>query len=258
MNNNIVAIGDLHGHYNELQELYGKVLDDGIDPSSTTFVFLGDYVDGGPDTNKVVQWLIDKEKEFPHWVFLYGNHEDLMLDALKYNGRKYKSYDLWYTQGGKQTAWSYYPTELSRYEKSISQPSDHILQDHIDWLDKLPLCFVSDDYFLVHAGLTPGFSVQDHIRIAKEGPATVEEGYVLQNMIWIREGFIDNEEDFGRKVIFGHTVFPHYQVGKKYGLWCKPLVMKNKIGIDCMAHNRGRLVAIKLPEEKFYETEYRD
>src|SRR3954453_9901918 len=92
----LFAIGDCHGHFNELFGLMHRLINDAdLRPARDTVVFLGDLVDGGPDTRKVVEWCMTMAARSPHWVFLYANHEDLMLDALRYNSRIYGSYDLW-------------------------------------------------------------------------------------------------------------------------------------------------------------------
>src|SRR6476620_12679741 len=75
------AFGDLHGHYRELLALYQHLLDYGLSPTEDTVVFLGDYVDSGPDTRLVIARLIEWQRSYPHWIFLLGNHEEMMLQA---------------------------------------------------------------------------------------------------------------------------------------------------------------------------------
>lgn len=222
MSARLFCLGDLHGHYAELIGLYQHLLAAGFDPDQDTLVALGDYCDGGPDTRKVVEWCMEMAERHPHWVFLYGNHEDLMLDALRYNSRIYGSYDLWWRQGGKATAHSYLPTDAADYERAIMQPLDYIPKAHLDWLEARPLSYETDRYLFVHAGLRPG------IPLAEQG---------REDLLWIRESFIRSDHDFGgKRVIFGHTAFK------------EPLVMANKIGIDTRFLNRGKLTAVELTD----------
>lgn len=229
MKNKIFAISDIHGCYDELMALYNQLP---IDPEKDQMVFLGDYIDRGPNSKAVVQQLIDWKAKYPHWQVLQGNHEDLMLDALLYQSRKYLSFDLWYNQGGKETFLSYVPENLTRYEKAIIQVKDVIPEEHLTWLAALPLYYQTDDYFFVHGGVMPGIKPED------------TDPY---DMLWIRYQFIDSDYDWGKKIIYGHT--PDDHTGS-----FKPNVMENKIGIDTAACRPlgGKLTALQLPEEVFF------
>lgn len=241
MKNKIFALSDIHGCYDEMMGLYKQLP---IDPEVDQLVICGDVIDRGPDTKKVIQQLIDWKELYPHWQFLSGNHEDLMLDALMYGGRTYNSYDLWFTQGGKQTFESYVPDDLSDYEKQLIEVKDAILQEHLEFLAALPTYYESEDYYFVHGGLIPGEKPEDSSRY---------------DMIWVREGFIESDYDWGKKVIFGHTADGRGKYYNPDNAWGKqqafmPIVMKNKIGIDtavCPPANQ-RLTCIQLPEEIFY------
>jgi serine/threonine protein phosphatase 1 len=197
-------------------------------------------IDRGPDSKKVIEQCMKWEKKYKHWRFLYGNHEDLMLDALIGNGKIYHSYDLWWQQGGKQTAYSYLPKKIDEYEKAISQPKDYINWKHLDWLRKRPYYYETENYFFVHAGIPPHTSLQQFTEAIDNGREDMK-----YQAIWIRDGFIDNMRPWSKKIIFGHTCDP---------LSFEPIVMKNKIGIDtgvCPSAN-NKLTAIELPAEKFY------
>ena len=239
MTKRFFTIGDIHACYDELMLLMKKLRKEAhLNYKRDTVVFLGDYIDRGPKAKQVVSQLMKWEKKYPHWVFLYGNHEDLMLDALVGGGKIYHSYDLWFGQGGKQTAESYFPKGMSKYDMAISQPKDHIEWQHLDWLRKRPIYYETDDYFFVHAGVKPNLTL-------KEFTNNINDPDIRWDAIWIRDEFIDSERDWGKKIIFGHTaVSPLFQ----------PIVKENKIGIDtavCPSANQ-KLTAIELPAEKFY------
>jgi len=224
MDTKIFAISDIHGCYDELMALYKQLP---INPEKDTMVFLGDHIDRGPDSKKVIVQLMKWKKKYPHWQVLYGNHEDLMLDTLLYKGRIYHSFDLWYQQGGRETLHSYMPVGLTDYEKAVYNP--RIPESHILFLASLPRYYETDKYVFCHAGLQPGKTAAD------------TDPYEL---IWIRDEFIHSKFDWGKKIIFGHTAKADFE----------PWIMDNKIGIDtavCPGRS-NKLTCLELPTEKFY------
>jgi serine/threonine protein phosphatase 1 len=169
------AIGDLHGCMDKLSEIVRRCYDDAAG-RSMRYVFLGDYVDRGPDSRGVVQFLIELQRTHPDRdVFLKGNHEDLMLaaaDSDLFEGR-------WLDNGGIQT--------LESYE--LTSAAD-IPGDHLDWLRRLPLFFDDGRRFFVHAGVHP------------DRPLDQQDEY---DLLWIRKPFLTSEKDYGRLVVHGHT-----------------------------------------------------
>jgi len=226
----LFAIGDIHGHFIELTELMDTLVTEaGLVPDADTVVFLGDYVDGGPATRQVVDQLIAWHERYPHWVFLKGNHEDLMLDALVYNGRTYGDFYLWWNQGGRATANSYLPADASAYERAIMQPEEFISTQHLEWLNTRPLWHDQDGHLFVHAGFRPPY----HLDAQRE-----------EDMLWIREGFFERGFNFGKPVVFGHTPFDEPQVFFDERPGHEGEIVA--IGIDTMFHDFGKLTAVRL------------
>jgi serine/threonine protein phosphatase 1 len=242
--NRTIAIGDPHGHYNQLIELMTKLINEhGVSLEKDTFVFLGDYIDGGPDTKKVIDWLIEHKKKYPHWQMLYGNHEDLMLDALNPKHPIYKDYYLWWNQGGKETTDSYVrDAGYTSYEKALVNPIHVIPPEHLIFLTDLPTYYETDKYFFVHGGPHPFHTLE----WCKD-----EKNWGRYEWIWARE-FITSNFQWEKKIIFGHTI--QYTHNPKTFL--KPYIMDNKIGIDTFMHNQGALTAVILPEETIVQTKY--
>lgn len=240
--NKIVAIGDVHGHYRELIELLDKLeYDHNIDFEKDTLVFLGDYVDGGPNTKEVLDHLIYLKETYPHFKFVYGNHEDLLMDAMIPHHPVYGDYYLWWNQGGKETLDSYTKQmNLDEYESSLVGMKDAIPELHIQFIMSLDTYFETDDYFFVHGGVLP---------IPLE---QAKEEMTRYDMIWIRDQFILSDFDWGKKIIFGHTI----NDGRYNPGFLSPIVRKNKIGIDTFAHNKGKLTAVILPDEQFVYTKF--
>lgn len=233
----IFAVGDLHGHFDQWIRLHKQLIEDAkFDIRKDKLVFVGDMVDGGEQTKQVLDWVIVNQRAYPENIIaLCGNHEDLLLDALVYNGRIYGSYDLWWGQGGRETYKSFLPEGMNSYEKAISQVKDHITVEYLDWMRKLPLFYETDRYFFVHAGLIPGMTIEQHKESLEKNDKDVRE-----YMLWVRDSFIQSNYDWKKKIIFGHTCSHN------------PIVMDNKIGLDGMFHNNGYIFAVELPTERIF------
>ena len=214
----IIAVGDIHGHYTQLTSLfYG--LDKRLgDLSEHQIIFLGDYVDGGPDTRRCIEFIRDLQTMYPQTIALMGNHEDMLFDSFL-NPADQQKWALWFYQGGQQTLWSYIPENAPNFPMRAAS----IPFEHIKWISQLPLFYESKLYYFVHAGFLPGLP-----------PVYTSK----TDMLWIREEFIDSDYDWGKKVVFGHTYHD------------EPLVHRNKIGIDTMFHDRGRITAVLLDDDR--------
>lgn len=226
------AIGDLHGHFLEMMALVKTIKKAGADFNKDTFIFLGDVVDGGPDTKKVINQLIKWTKQYKNVIVLYGNHESLMLDALRH-GKVYNDFNLWFSQGGKATIDSYkmipYINGFNDYERALTPPEKVIPKKHLEWLAKRPTWYEDEKYFYVHGGVHAYHTIE-----------WAKKNWSQYNMIWERD-FIPSKMKYEKKVIFGHTPTK------------EPIVKENKIGIDTMyQRNAGRLCALELPAEKFW------
>lgn len=206
----IFAIGDIHGCYDQLRELMNKIP---IEPERDRLLFIGDYIDRGPHSYEVVEYLVDLKRRFPQTVFLKGNHEDMLQNYLA--GTDRFTYLL---NGGQHTLDSY----LSHAFNADASP---VPRAHLDFFNSLVLYHQTEEYLFVHAGL------RRNVALESQDP---------QDLLWIREEFINTDFDFGRRVIFGHTPFS------------EPLVMPNKIGIDTGAVYGNRLTCARLPGPEFF------
>lgn len=168
----IFAVGDIHGCYDKLLELLGKM----PCQSKDTIVFLGDYIDRGEDNKKVVEYLIKLKagRSEGETIFLKGNHEKMFLDYLK--GKRSEEF---LQNGGGMTLKSY-----------TVRDSIEIPDSHMKFFNNLRLYYETEDYIFVHAGLAPAVSL----------PYQREE-----DLLWIRGEFVFSGFRFGKKVIFGHT-----------------------------------------------------
>ncbi|MEW6266559.1 MAG: metallophosphoesterase family protein [Thermodesulfobacteriota bacterium] len=168
--NRILAIGDIHGTLDKLQMLMAGL---NWDPERDLLVFIGDYVDRGPDSAGVIDHILGLRQWSDKVVCLRGNHEQLFLDFLE--GRNVQAF---YHNGGLATIESY------------GGPESGVPREHYDFFDSLPLYHETDDYIFVHAGL------RDGLPLAAQDP---------DDLLWIREEFIYSNYDHGKLVVFGHT-----------------------------------------------------
>ncbi|MGZ3592380.1 MAG: metallophosphoesterase family protein [Syntrophales bacterium] len=210
----IFAIGDVHGCISHLNKLVEQL---DIDAGEDTLVFVGDYIDRGPDSKGVIDAILDIKKNIRNVVCLSGNHEDMFLNYC-FDRR---DEDLYMSNGGMRT--------LASYGFSLEGTGELILpESHGEFFTALCTYHETDDYIFVHAGLRPGISLDRQDR---------------EDLLWIRFEFINSSYDFGKTVIYGHTPISLN----------KPLIDKNKICIDTGAVYGGKLTCIELPEMKIYQ-----
>ena len=166
----LLAVGDIHGCLVSLEKLMAKVQPTPRD----RVVFMGDYVDRGPDSRGVLDYLIAFGQKFPNSIFLKGNHEEMFLDFIA--GRNQL---LYFNNGGETTLQNYQEASKLRIPKA-----------HLDFLEGLRLYYETDRFVFAHAGLRPG--IPPHAQHPKD-------------LLWIREEFLFSSYDWGKIVVFGHT-----------------------------------------------------
>lgn len=202
----LIAVGDIHGSSDQFDALM-----DAVKPTTAdTLVFLGDYVDRGPDTRGVLDRLIFLKRKF-HVVCLLGNHELLMLRARADAGSK----RMWLSVGGLQALASYgsAPGRTGTMD-DIPEAHWHFLErDCVDWLE-------TEDFLFVHAGVVPSLTMDEQSEAA---------------LFW---EFLDPAKPIyhfsGKTVICGHT-------SQKSG---KILDLGSTICLDTYAYGGGHLSAL--------------
>ena len=169
------AIGDIHGCLDKLRSLMLRC-EKHADGRPMSFVFVGDYIDRGPQSCGVIDCLIDlKARHGEGVVTLMGNHEAMALAAFDGSG----PVRLWLAQGGLATLESY----------GIAEPHE-LPRAHVDWLRALPLRYDDGRRLFVHAGVNPGM------------PLEAQDDF---DLLWIREPFLSHRGDYGRMIVHGHT-----------------------------------------------------
>ena len=162
------AIGDIHGCIDPLDRMLDRIE---AYASEGTVVFLGDYVDRGPDSKGVLDRIIDGTSERWRWICLKGNHEDMMVAA--YADRD--SRDLWISNGGLETEMSY---------------DGRVLPEHLQWAADRPLMHVDQHRIFVHAGVVPEFPLERQTK---------------RDLLWLRFPPGQSGDYWGKHLVHGHT-----------------------------------------------------
>ena len=169
-------IGDIHGYFKRLVGLLDRLLKR-IRPPDTV-VFLGDYIDRGPQSYEVIDFLIELSRTPTlNTVFLKGNHEDMFLKYL----RGEDSAGVYIINGGDATIRSYIAN------RGVFELPKH----HGEFFNGLRLYYEGEDFIAVHAGLNPD---TDRLEAQDE-----------YDLLWIREKFFRKEKRWDKTVVFGHT-----------------------------------------------------
>ena len=203
----IYAIGDVHGHADKLARAHRLIAADrareGV-PDAAEVVHLGDYGDRGPDTRGVLDLLIAGQSRGAPWRTVLGNHDRMFLNfvtsgATDRTGLRRDALWLHPSNGGATTLRSYgieaegRPADEVRAEARAAIP-----ETHLAFLEGLTPYHVADDLLFVHAGIRPGVPLERQSE---------------DDLIWIREGFLDDPRPHPWLVVHGHTPLPepaHY------------------------------------------------
>lgn len=219
----VYAVGDIHGRADLLQSLVARIRTDlrrGA-VERKVLVYIGDYVDRGMQSREVIDYLLsDPAPEF-ETVYLKGNHEAWMLDFLEGKNSGLE----WFNNGGQATLLSYgvrvnaEATLEGLLAAARDQLAGRLPEAHLAFLKDLKLVHTEGDYVFAHAG------------IRRDEPLATQGE---QDLLWIREEFTEDDADYDKCVVHGHTVSK------------EPEVRRNRIGIDTGAYATGRLTCLVL------------
>ena len=217
----VYAIGDVHGRLDLLTGMHSAIREeierDGF--ADWRIVHLGDYVDRGPESKGVLDFLIDQQAGDPRIITLAGNHDVGFLDFLAepdING-------LFVNCGGDATSLSY--GVAADFRDSVRMAFNHaelaqaVPAAHTSFLRSLGFSASFGDFFFCHAGVQPGVPL---------------EAQVPDDLVWIRERFLRHSGLHPKVVVHGHT--PHRE----------PEVMANRVNVDTLAYASGVLTALVI------------
>jgi serine/threonine protein phosphatase 1 len=190
----IYAIPDIHGQKDALDKALAVIEDDG--GRAARVIFLGDYIDRGPDSRGVIDRLMDGQAQGRDWITLRGNHDTYLPgfldDGDAYRSKSHPDLPWWAPRlGGDTTLASYGVTFEDQNQTAIlAKARAAIPQSHREFLANCPLWHREPGLIFVHAGLRPGIPLPDQ---------------TPQDLMWIREPFLSDPRDHGALVIHGHT-----------------------------------------------------
>ena len=227
------AIGDIHGCYYTLLELMNKLPLE----SGDKIIFLGDYIDRGLHSKQVVQY-VKEMADAGQAIALLGNHEKMCIDT--YNGSGHWG-QTWRNNGAEQTVDSYdarspedkimppmFDTER-RDEWNANLPK--VSNEHITWMESLPLTHEDEKYIYVHAGINPDYPMNEQVE---------------DDLLWIRNKFLNCPTQYPKIVVFGHTALE------------KPIIKHNFIGLDTGCVYGNFLSAMCMESGTLFKAEHDD
>ncbi len=221
----VYAIGDIHGRLDLLAEIETAIAADiaATAPERPLICYLGDYIDRGPHSAQVIDYLCEAGADCVERAFLIGNHEDRMIAFL---GDPAANGPAWMKFGGREALESY-GVAVSDAVPDEAWPglrdalSAVLPESHRSFLADLLIGLRWRDFLFVHAGLSP------------ESPASEQTRH---DLMWIREPFLSSECDWGFRVVHGHVIVDD------------PVFRANRIGIDTGAYRSGRLTCLVLDD----------
>ena len=201
------AIADLHGSFDLLERALSTIERHGASARRRTVVFLGDYIDRGPQSRQIIERLTAGPPSGWKWICLRGNHEGIMLQTLA-NELKL---DWWLDNGGAQTLTSY-GNPKGPYDPSV------VPIEHQNWIRARPLFYADKHRIYVHAGVDPDLPLEEQTE---------------DTLTWMR--YPTRNVDIGwrdKHVVHGHDPFED-----------GPVILAHRTNLDTLAWFTGRLVA---------------
>lgn len=211
------AVGDLHGRFDLLDkalDLFARLKKPGDE-----FIVLGDFVDRGPDSAKIIEML----RQQPRYIIaLKGNHEDMMVRCL----RRLAPLPWWIGNGGGRTLMSY------GYQQGDDlRPLKVPIEDDLEWLDNLPVYYDTPAQLFVHAGVEPG------VPLSQQDPDRMMWQLYDRHKNRRPDDRDHNDTNYEKHVVHGHEQWAH-----------GPILLKGRTDLDTFAWLTGRL-AVGVFEE---------
>lgn len=217
----LYCIGDIHGRADLLEQLHCLIKADAKSYGGVKrLLYLGDYIDRGEDSKRVVDILLELPLPGFDSIYLLGNHEQALLDFLL----DPNAMASWLGFGGFATLQSY-GVEAGLYssrqtlEAMRDELEEKLPHSHREFYENCILCHAEGSYYFVHAGIRPGIAL-DNQR--------------FEDQLWIREAFTASRENHGAIIVHGHSISDPAEL------------LPNRIGIDTGAFATGVLTALVL------------
>ena len=239
-----IAVGDIHGNLAALTDLLARIREEC--GRGDTIVFLGDYIDRGPDARGCIDAILELQRTVAaEVVCLRGNHEDWLLRTL----HDYRRHSWLLGMDGFDTIRSYSTDAEYRLREAVANAGlqlylgrcdlpydaffDYLPRDHIHFFEDLLLYHQTVDCVCTHGGLDPAIAcIHDQPRDA---------------LIWGHRDF-PHAYNADQVVVYGH--WNNSSVNAEG--WPEPLIAGRTIGIDTISH--GVLTAVRLPDRRVLQS----
>ncbi|GIK47604.1 MAG: serine/threonine protein phosphatase [Hyphomonadaceae bacterium] len=220
------AVGDIHGRSDCLAEMFdlleARAEQETREGAAPVVIFLGDYVDRGPDSRGVLDLLLSGRPHGFERRYLKGNHEQAMLGFLD-DPMEHRA---WLLQGGAETLLSYGiqpPPPVGAREHDWIGVSQHLRArmppEHFEFLTGLERYVELGDYAFVHAGVDVSRPLEQQTD---------------EDLFWIRAPFLSGKRPFTHRVVHGHTPVE------------RPHADHRRIAVDTGAYVSGTLTAARF------------
>ncbi len=215
----LYAIGDIHGMADLMDALIASIETDSQEAGlPATLVFLGDAINRGPASRRVIERLMAGPRRAGDcWIVLRGNHEQILLEGLQDRA----TFQKFLAKGGVETLRSY---GLAGNHMSMESARTAIPPDHLSFIAGLPLTYQRGNYLFVHAGVEPGKPV---------------EAQAPEKLMTIRKPFLSGAARLPFTVVHGHV--------PSRGA---PVVGRGRIGVDTGAVTTGILTAVAIEKKR--------
>jgi serine/threonine protein phosphatase 1 len=221
----IFAVGDIHGCHAQLVTLLNRLP---LNKERDTIIFLGDYINRGPDTKKVLDTLVEIQHAYAHPVFLKGNHEQALLAYAETGDVDIVPFLR--VMGVEATAASYGARVRNLQNLACFPPA------HQAFLKNLQFCHIVGDFLFTHADIT-----DEQVLAAASGQPLTKPDLRLEAELLSSRRLAEQKKAIdGITIIFGHSPFQF------------PLVLPDRICIDTGAVYGNVLTAVELPRKQFY------
>jgi serine/threonine protein phosphatase 1 len=212
----IYAVGDVHGHLDQLQGAHTRIAEDMANfGGPAPVVHVGDLTDRGPDSRGVIEFLLHGLQRGEDWIVLKGNHDRLFSSFVRTGearDARLRSGLTWLSpsMGGDTTLKSYgiEKRRLESFEKLHKRAAKAVPETHVAFLESRPLWHRANGMIFVHAGIRPGFPL---------------EAQDEDDLLWIRDEFLWRLEKHEALIVHGHTPVD------------SPTHYGNRVNIDCGA-----------------------
>lgn len=236
------AIGDIHGRYDLLKKAWERIIVHAASEPNIKIITLGDYIDRGPDSRKVIEFLMQHDEI----IALQGNHEDIAVESIMQPLKP----NWWMGNGGHTTLYSYgHPTLLaSEYYNDVSY--SFVPQEHVKWMATLPRYYEAEKQVFVHAGVLGNKDLADEADIRRSDGAIA--------MQWMLYGPSDHGGWRGKHVVHGHHQHSDGPHRWNPGSTDKDGVIKvgGRTNLDVLAWKTGRLVIGVFDDTQLTALEY--